>query len=249
MVFGLPHDLDSYEIIHKFGSNGDVGTTFEPISIGGIYRTPQPAAATALRVKAGSANDTAAGSGAREITLEGLDSTGAYVSEALATAGASASSNSSASFIRLYRAYVSASGTYATASAGSHSANIVIENSAGTEDWLTIQSTGFPRAQSEVGAYTVPLGKKAYVISYTIDVDSQKTADILFFKRGSILDASAPYEAMRLVFELTGLSGQETVQPKTPIGPFDELTDIGFMAKAAATAVVGVDFELILTDN
>ena len=33
-------------IIHKFGKNSSVGTSYIPISIGGIYETPQPASAT-----------------------------------------------------------------------------------------------------------------------------------------------------------------------------------------------------------
>lgn len=104
-----------------------------------------------MRIKAGgNAADTAAGAGAREVTLIGLDASGNVVTEAIATNGISASSATTNSFIRLYRAYVSASGTYATAAAGSHTAAIVIENSAGGTDWLTIDATSFPLAQSEV---------------------------------------------------------------------------------------------------
>ena len=56
-------------VVHKFGRNAAV-TTMAPIAFGGVYQTPQPASATTLRVKAGNTNDTAAGSGAREITIQ-----------------------------------------------------------------------------------------------------------------------------------------------------------------------------------
>jgi hypothetical protein len=236
--------------VHKFGRHLGVGTSFVPVSIGGIYRTPQVAGATALRVKAGNANDTAAGTGAREITLIGLDETGAEVTEALATAGGSASSNSSATFIRLYRAYVSASGTYATASAGSHSADIVIENAAGSEDWLTISSTDFPRSQSEVASYSVPLGFTAYVTNIIVSVESTKPADFLMFQRQNILETAAPYSAMRVVLEMGGVDGEEIITPNLSYGPFPALTDIGFMCKAgASTPEVDVDFEILLWDG
>lgn len=238
------------EVIHKFGRNDSVSTTFVPISVGGLYRTPQVSGATALRIKAGgNANDTAAGSGAREITLVGLDETGAQVTETLATNGASASSNTTTTFLRLFRYLVSASGTYATAAAGSHSGDIVIENAAGTEDWATIDSTTFARGQSEIGAYTIPLGKTGYILSINMNTDSTKTATLLFFQRQNILETSAPYTAMREVIDLSSLEGANTYAPNIPIGPFPALTDVGLMGKFnAGSGTMDVDFEILLQD-
>jgi hypothetical protein len=151
--------------------------------------------------------------------------------------------------VRLYRAYVATSGTYATSSAGSHSADIVIENSGGGTDWATITSTDFPRGQSEIGIYTIPLGKEAYLHSAIISTDSSKSTDVILFKREGILGAAAPYSAMRVIFEGGGLAGTENLAPQTPMGPFPALTDIGFMAKVSTgTGEVDVDFELILRD-
>ena len=235
-------------IIHKFGRNPAVGTTFVPISIGGVYQTPQAAAATTLRVKAGGdANDTAAGSGAREITLQGLDDTGAEVIEAVATAGASASSATTATFTRLHRAYVSKSGTYATSAAGSHAGDIVIENGAGGTDWLTIDSTDFPKGQSEVGIVSIPAGYKAYLKTFFVYTDSSKTSDFILFKRESILDAAAPYQGMRAQFVGQSTGENVPLSPSSPLGPFVGPCDLGFMAKVGVgTASVGVDFELML---
>ena len=234
-------------LIHKFGRNTAVGTTFVPVALGGVYQTPQPASATSLRVKAGGdANDTAAGSGAREVTLQGLDETGALATEAVATAGASASSATTTTFIRLFRAWVSSSGTYATATTGSHSAAITIENSAGGTDWLTIDATGFPRGQSEVGVYTIPNGYTGYLEGYRIFTDSTKTTDYILFRRESILDAAAPYEAMREVSTGQIKGENATIAYGAPVkltGP----CDIGFMAKVGTgTAQVTAEFDLIL---
>lgn len=237
------------DVIFKFGRNAALTTSFTPVSIGGIYRTPQASAATKLRVKAGNANDTAGGSGARAVYIEGLDETGARVNETLATAGESASANTANDYIRIFRAYVTESGTYATSSAGSHSAAIVIENSAGTEDWLTIDAASFPKGQSEIGVFTVPLGSNAFILESEIFVDASKPVDVLLFQRQGILDSAAPYDAMRTVRSFIGVTGPVSSSSSVPLGPFPELTDIGFMAKGATTPSCSVDFTILLMDN
>lgn len=243
------------ESIKKFGRNDSVGTSFEPISMGGIYNTPQSGSATALRIKSGgNANDTAAGSGAREITLEGLDENFAYATETLATAGASASSATTTTFTRLYRAYVSESGTYASATAGSHSGDIVIENSAGGTDWLTIDSQiGFPISQSEVGAFSVPSGKSAYVFLRDVTANTGKTFDLIYFERANIDETSAPYSAMRAKSVIVGVNGGVIgayENTNVPFGPCSGPCDIGFMGKVSTgTGEISVEFEIILVDE
>lgn len=240
--------------IKKFGRNPLVGTTFVPISIGGVYNTPQSGSATTLRIKSGGdANDTAAGTGAREITLIGTDENFAEVTETVATAGASASSATTTTFTRLYRLFVSESGTYATSSSGSHSDDIVIENGAGGTDWATIDATDFPKGQSEIGAYTVPAGKTAYVKLRDLSIDSGKTIDMVFFSRLNADETSAPYTAMRAQSVVSGVTGGsiETFgSVEVPFGPYAGPCDIGFMAKVATgTASVSVEFEIFLVDE
>ena len=238
-----------HSLVHKFGKNEAVGSSYEPLALGGIYQTPQVGSATTLRVKAGDANDTAAGSGAREVTLQGLDETGALVTEALATNGASSGTAGSVTWIRLFRAYVSESGTYANTTTGSHADDVVIETTGGVA-WLTIDtdSQDFERGQSQVGSYSVPLGKTAYVHEYVLTTDSSKAVDFIFLQRQGILETSAPYQAMRTVIEEVGIQGHF---PGSFLGgqSFPELTDVGFMVKAASAAVVTADFEILLVDN
>lgn len=247
--------VPGFSLVHKFGEGSAVGTTPVPLTQGKVYRTPQAASATTLRIKAGgNANNTAAGTGARAIFLEGLDATGAVITETLATAGASASASTSQSFMRLYRAYVSASGTYATPNSLSTGSmpvpsTIVIENTAGTEDWLTISASTVPNAQSEVGCYTVPLGKTAYLLDFALTVDSAKSASIWLFKRNNILQSAAPYEAMRVVKEYEGVSGSLDRVFRAP-ERFDALTDIIWAGKfPSSTGEISVEFTLLLEDS
>lgn len=243
--------IEGYAVVHKFGHHENVGGTFEPVTDLGIYETPQVSGATTLRIKAGGdANDTAAGSGAREIMLFGLDETGAEVTETLATNGASASAVTSATFLRLFRVFVSASGTYATASSGSHADTITIENGSGGTDWAEMEVVGFPFAQSEIGVYSVPLGKTAYISQISIEVDGNKTPDVILFQRQGILETSAPYSAMRVVQNFVGLTGTMNEEYDVPIGPFPALTDVGFMAEVGTgSAAVSVDFTIIVVDD
>ena len=237
-------NVPNTNIVHKFGSRYDIGGTYAPVTTNGVYMTPQPASAVALRVKAGNANDTAAGSGAREVTLQGLDETGAFTEESIATAGASASAVTTTTWIRLFRLWVSASGTYASPSAASHAAAIVIETAAAAE-WAQIDATGIPKGQSQIAIYTVPLGRTAYLATYKMTTDEIKPVDFILFKREGILDSAAPYQARRTVTELFGIEGFHFDHPATPYGPFNELTDMGWMAQGASTPDVTVDFELI----
>lgn len=241
---GLAHGTRS---LHVFGRNTSVGTAFAPIALGGNYRTPQVGAATALRVKAGgNVGDTAAGAGAREITFVGLDATGALIEDTVATAGASASSATSKQFLRLHKAYVSKSGTYATQVAGSNVGTIVIEDAAGTQDWAQIKDVDFSRGQSQIAVYSVPKNRSAIITGMTISCDADKKVNLLLFSRSGILETSAPYQPMLLQEEFPQIGGVNAIPSDIPLGPFPELTDIGFMARSTSTTVdVAVHFNIV----
>mgnify|MGYP005990335939 CR=1 FL=1 len=236
-------------IHHQFGRNTACGTSYTPVTDNGVYRTPQVAGATQLRVKAGgNAADTADGAGARSVRLFGLDANGDEVEEVIVTAGASASAASSASFIRLYAVKVEASGTYGTQSAGSHVGAITIENAAGTEDWAQIQLNGFPSGAASIGSLTIPRNHSGLVSSMQINVDETKTTDIIILKREGVLDATAPYKPIMKMQEFLGVASSVSVQFETPI-KFTELTDVGVLAKVSnGTGAVSVDMEVIMLE-
>lgn len=239
-----------YSIVHKFGTNLAVGTSFVPVSQGGIYQTPQVANATTLRVKAGNDADRSTGDGAREVTIQGLDANGNEITDVLVTDGTSASTATTNTYIRLFRAFVSASGTYATTGTGSHTADVVIENGAGGTDWATIESSDYPRGQSQIGWYSIPTGKTGYMTSAYGQAEGLTNTgfDIIFVYRPSILDGAAPFAAIRNQYELRLAGGGSwNVNPKTPLGPYVGPCDIGWMAKVSTgTAEVDIDFEIFL---
>lgn len=245
-------NVEGHSVIHKFGRNDLVGTSFVPVSVGGVWPTLQPAAATTLRVKAGgNANDIAGGSGARKIMVQVIDETGALIEEEIELAGASASSATTVTAVRLLRAWISECGVYATVGQSSHNAAIVVEDSSGTQDWATLDFTdSLGRGQSEIGCYTVPTGFNAYILSSVAAIETNKIVDLLFLQRELILKASAPFPALRIILESGGASGIEIIKPRSPLPMFEQNTDFIWLAKVStSTAKVDIDFEIMLVDN
>ena len=234
---------------HQFGRNISCPTTYVPVSDNGIYRTPQPAAATQLRIKAGGNDaDTANGAGARSVRLWGMNASGDEVTEVITTAGASASAATTSSFIRLYLAEVYESGTYGTQSAGSHVGNITIENAAGTEDWAQIQLNGFPSGTTGIGSITIPRNHVGLLSSIQINVDQTKTTDLLILKREGVLQTSAPYRPIQKMQEFIGVSRSISIKFDIPL-MFPQLTDLGVLAKVSnGTGAVSVDMEVLMLE-
>ena len=231
---------------NKFGRNTSVGSSFVPVTRSGFYRTPQANAHVHLRIKAGgNANDTANGSGAREIVLIGIDEFGDYTTQALATAGASASAQTSKSFIRLFDVYVPKSGTYSTQTARSHAGTITIENAAGGEDWAVIVDGTLGRGKTEMAVYTTPRDRSAAVRNITISSDSDRRANIVLYKRENILEVAAPYSSMLMVTEYPQSAGLFDVVFDPPLY-FPPLCDFGFLANALTSTIdVAVNMDII----
>ena len=236
---------------HQFGRNISVGTTYQPIADTGIYRTPQPAAATALRIKAGgNAADTANGAGARSVKLWGIGVTGDEITQIIATNGALASAPTTLTFVRLYLVEVYTTGSYGSQIVGSHLGNITIENAAGTEDWAQIQLNGFPSGSTGIGTMTVPRNHIALVTSIHImpDLSGTKSSDIIILKREGILETAAPYKPILKVQEFVGLIAAVEISFDMPLA-FPELTDIGVLSKVSSgTGAVSMDMEIIFLE-
>ena len=236
-------NVAGHTLIRKFGRNDGVpNNSWEFVNELGFTAWPL-SAATTVRVKAGDAADTAGGNGAREITVEGIDSNFNEITEAIATAGASASSVTSASFWRIHRAWVSACGTYGAA----NTAAVVIENGAGGTDLIGI---AVEEGQSQFGGYTIPIGKTGYLLSMHIHVDTKKIANIRVFTRDDIDDTTAPMKSKRIKLYFDGLADNFRYSPQGPEIKILQKSDVWVEAYGdAAVAEVSVNFEILLVDN
>ena len=238
-------EVSGYSMVHKFGRNDAVPNgswahvSLTPFAITDFRQSP-----VSMRIKAGGSGlDTAAGNGAREVTIQGIDSNLAELSEAVATNGASASTATTATFWRVHRAWVSAVGTYT----GANVAAVVIEDSGAGADFMTIATD---EGQSQYAAWTVPTGKTAYFLSVHVTVDSNKTANVRCFTRENIDDIAAPMSSKRLKLFWDGLEQSFNYEPEGPELSLSEKTDIWFEAYGdGAVSSVSVDFELLVVDN
>jgi len=242
-------NVEGAYIVHKFGANDNVGTTLSPISLSGNYRTP--ISATALEILSTNANDNSVGTGARKVRIFGLNSSGDEITEDILLSGTTPVVLSN-SYLRLYRAYIVESGSYATQTTPSHLGTITIREVGGGATWTTINLIGgsFGTGQTEIGAYTVPRGYSCWLLRKVMSVNSNKVANLYFFQRQNITDTTAPYSAMRLVEKHIGISDTFELVSRSAVSKFHELTDIGFIGNTnTGTAEVSVEFELVCLDN
>lgn len=241
-------NVSGFSLVHKFGLNAAVSTSIVPVCSSGTYQTPT--SAQSLEILSSSASDDDGSTGATKVTIQGLDASWNEQTEEVTMDGTNAVALSN-TFIRVYRLWVSESGSYANATTPSQVGTITLRGSGGGSTWATIEQadTNFGSGQSLIGAYTVPAGKTAYILSKTLSVDSNKACDLYFFKREDANDVSSQYTGvMRLQNIFVGATGVHEITHVTNES-FPEYTDIGFMAKCSTTSDVAVEFELLIKDN
>ena len=232
--------------MRKFGLNEEVGNTaFEDIISNGGNYTPLTVAET-IRVKAGgNVNDTSAGTGARTITVEGLDANFDEITENLTLAGASASSATSSSFIAVNKVFILTVGTYAGANTGV----ITIEGVSSSTELAWIQAEA---GNTQQAVYTVPAGKSAYVTGYKFSVGQNNSADVRMYHIDHADDITAPFTSVKHIeFTVEDFSGVEIVQLDTYL-KFLEKNIICVDAKritGSGSARVSADYDFILVDD
>ena len=233
--------IDGASIVHKFGRNPSVGNgTWEGVwEYGGAFNFLT--AATTVKIAAGgNVNDTAAGSGAQSVKIDGLDETGAFATETVATAGSSASASTTTTFIRVFRATVVAVGTYG----GSNTGVIDITPTSAATELLYI---GAGEGQTEHCQYTVPLGYDGYVIGLSVEADGSKAADFRVMTRENILTTTGAMSPVRLRWFFDGVTGLFSTSTASPIMHLPPLTDIWVEAEGSgATTECGADMEINL---
>lgn len=248
MQFNKGEAVKPISVIHKFGRRVDVSTSYQALCYGADYH--MPTAATAVEaVSDDNIQDKAGGTGALTVTVVGLDENWAEASETLTMNGTTASTASTTTFLRVFRAYIATSGAYATATQASSTGQITVRAESAGTTFAIIDKTKYPQGQSEIAAYTVPANKKAFITSIAATVETSKPAELILMQRQNADTIAAPFSPARLVQHWPGLQAPFSLKPITPLGPFPAKTDLWFMGTVASTAAdMAVDFEIILTD-
>ncbi len=231
--------------VHKFGANRDIdaGVTEDIWPPGGVY--PWQTGVVALEVVSTDANDTAAGTGARSIKIDVLDSNWQPATLTLATAGTGASAPTSAVVRRINRACVGDVGTYGGTNVGA----LTIRVSGGG---ATLAQIDADAGQTLMTMYTVPAGHTAYLSRISALVQANKEADVNLVQRQSADDVTGPpYDgARRIVVNMDGLEGPSGSFFYRSLIEIPEKTDIWARATASGTNTkITVEYDLFLVTN
>lgn len=236
-------EIAGHFLVNKFGRNAAVPNgSFELVSSLSAVYAGFINAATTVRIKSGgNAADTAAGAGAQSIIVEGIDASLNRASELIATNGASASSSTSTSFWRIDRAYVVDVGTYVSAEP---TADIIIENTAGTVDLIEIL-TG--EGQSLHCHYAIPTGYDVYLIGYELSSDATQRSDFRLCVGLKLDDVSTPFGAVRVKRYWDGIDGTVEHDHAPVLMSANGASDIFINASGGGGAAkVSASFDLLL---
>ena len=152
-----------HETQFKFGFNPDIDDSLETIwAEGGLYS--YLSAASVLKISSSSTDDTSAGTGARTITISGLDANYDEISESVTLNGQTAV-NTTQAFLRVFRMIVD------TAGSGGQNAGVIYAGTGTVTSGVPANKYGTIAVgdnQTLMCFWTVPRGYTAYL--YQIDI-------------------------------------------------------------------------------
>ena len=231
-----------HKSIFKFGFNPDVDDSLETIwAEGGLYS--YLSAATVLKISSSSTNDTSAGTGARTVTLSGLDANYDEISETITLNGQTAV-NSTLSYLRIYRMTVD------TAGSGGQNAGVIyagtgtVTSGVPANKYATI---AIGDNQTLMALWTVPRGYTAYLSQTDVTAattQNNKYATVHFVARenGGVFQAKDKFVKSE---------SSHNQQYDIPL-KFEEKTDLEFRCigdSSAADIAVSASMDIIYIQN
>lgn len=232
-------------LVYKFGANSAIGASEEDVcATSGVITLPTSAAVASV---AYSGNDNSSSTGARKVMVEGLDSSFDTASEEVELTSGGSPQTTTQTFMRVFLAYVSEAGAYATAYSGSGGTNDNdITISVGGNVQVTIKAD---RGQTQTTHYTVPAGKTAYLLDAHATADATMSTDLRFYQRRDADDVTTPYTARRLITSIVAASGSVTRYFQYGV-TFPEKTDLWWSGKTSAgSGTAEISYSLLLVDD
>lgn len=231
--------VEGYSNVSKFGYNPTVGlNTFESIWQGS-NAYPWMSSADYLQVLSSSANDTSAGTGARTVELQGLDSNWNVQTETVSMNGTTAVTTTN-QFLRIFRARVVTGGT----SLRNEGDITIRDQSTSTTRALITDGATNGMGQSLMAIYTVPAGKTAYVVNINFSSAKDQEQEYRLMARDNTV-ANAAWNVKEF---MTGRGGFSDFI-KRAINKYTEKTDLDLQVISSSNSAAAGGFELILVDN
>lgn len=221
--------------INKFGANSNVGTTEETIWTNGGNIT-WPAAAFTAYIVSSDAADTSAGTGARTVTVSGLDADYKDTTASVTLNGTSAVAISG-TWLRINRAFVTSSGT-----GGAAAGTVTIQDVGATVVYANLGVGN----QTQMAVYTVPAGHTLYVdqITFTAAVSTGTNSAVV-----KLITRDFGSNTFRTRYIADLQSGELINSLQYPLA-LPEKTDIEARAvMSAGTASISAFFEGVLIAN
>lgn len=216
----------------KFGHNAAVGTTEEPIWAESAVAYSYPTGTMTMTLSSSNANDTAAGTGARTVYVEGLDVNWNIISETASLNGQTGVTLAN-QYRRVYRCYVASAGS------GGVNAGIIYVGFGNitTGKPATVQASIVVGVNQTLQAiYTIPNGKTGYLL--TVKASANGAGEIRVYTRtdGSVFRIQ---QRLPIVSDLSKDFIFPVVLPSK--------TDIEVRGTAnTGTKNMGADFEILL---
>ena len=232
-------DFTGYSNVSKFGYNPTVGSGNYESIWEGSNAYPWMSTDDQLEVLSSDTDDTSAGTGARTVELQGLDSSWNVLTETVTMNGTSAVTTTG-SFLRIFRARVVTAG-----SSGRNEGTITIrdQDTSTTRALITNGATD-GNGQTLMAVYTIPAGKTGYIININISSKKDQEQTYRLMARDNTV-ANAAWNVKEFMTDRGGFSDFT----KRGINKYTEKTDLDLQAISSATSSVAGGFELILIDN
>ena len=227
--------------IEKFGMNTDVDANKETIwDGGGIYT--YIATAETVTITSTSGSDSAAGTGARTVEVQGLNSSYEVVTETLTVGGA----GSTVEFLRVFRARVITAGS---SGVNEGTISVTSDDTSTVLAEIGVDGTGSNaagRGQTFMALYTIPAGKTGYLTQWTVGSGKQNTDAVAFILSRDATVTDAAFNSKDIItVSATTYSKNYTIPLQ-----FTEKTDIEVRAYSGTNnSLVSSTFNLILYDN
>jgi hypothetical protein len=236
------NQIMGHKALFKFGINGDVGTSVETVwAQGGTY--VYPTAATVMKISSSSANDAApSGTGARTISIAGLDANYNEISETV-TLNGQTEVNTVNSYLRIFNMFVVTAGSGETAVGTIYAGTGTVTSGVPATVYGMI---AIGANQTQMAFWTVPAGYTLYLMG-TFYSSGNSTANA--FTNFQLIQRPFGGVFRQQSSTRTPGSGDFVLDLHTPLA-FPEKTDIEIKAVASAgTSNVSAEFEGIYIKN
>ena len=229
------------DYIHKFGRNPSVGGAPETIWMyGGVYS--YLTSPSTVYVTSDDAADAAAGTGARTVTVQGLDGDYNNVQETLTVGG----SVGTVEFLRVFRAFVVESG-----SVGTNVGDVRVTTGAGGSGTVLADigtigvGTTFGLGQTQLALYTIPAHCTGYLTTWNVGIGGyNSSATVSLYTR--LFDTGYLSFRTRDIMDVPG--GYHTRNYDIPLR-IPARTDIEIRAIASTGTTVSASFDLVLVEK